>query len=216
MNQKTYINAVCKQLKCTKGKKQEIAKQLESDIVSALEQGETMDAICERMGSAKEVAAEFNENMPEGELKKVKKNRIVTVVGIIVAILLGLSLLAYWMFPKTKAIEDSKIFTAEQVEEKAMAVVMALYAEDYDLLQNEYASDSMKSLMTKENMDAGKSQLNVDWSADIAFGTSYITVVKQIGKEYAVVEMRVTYGEQSVIYTISFDSDYKLAGLYMR
>lgn len=216
MNQKTYIDAVCRHLKCTKGKKKEIARQLESDIASAAEHGETIDEICERMGSAKEVAAEFNENMPEKELKKVKKNRILTIIGIVVVILLGIGLLAYWMYPKTKTIEESKVFTQEQVEEKAMAVVMALYTEDYDILQNEYASEVMKTFVTKENMDAAKTQLDVDWKAAIGFGNSYAAVVHQYGKEYAVTEMTVTYGEDSVIYVITFNSDYKLEGLYMR
>lgn len=216
MNQKTYIQAVCKQLKCTKAKKQEIAKQLESDISSAMENGETLEQICDRMGSPKEAAAEFNENLSEGEKKKAKKSKKIMIAGIVSGVVLVFALLGYWAFPRSKPIEESKVFDAEQVEIQSMAVILAFNMEDYDTLQGEYADKTMKSVLTKEQMDSVKSGFEVDWKSDVSFGNSYAVEVKQMGKTYATVQMTVTYGEKNVTYTLSFDPDYKLAGFYMK
>ena len=216
MNQKAYIKKVCKQLKCTNAKKKEIARQLESDISSAQEQGETMEQIIERMGMPKEVAAEFNENMSEDEIKGAKKSKWIRIIGIAIGVLLLLGVAIYLAIPKTTPIEESKVFDSEQVEIQTIAVILALNLEDYDTLQAEYAAEQMKSLLTKEQMDSAKSNFDIDWKSNISFGTAYITEVSQFGKHYATVQMTVTYGEASVTYTLSFDEDYKLAGLYMR
>lgn len=216
MNQKAYIKAVCKKIKCTGKKKKELAKQLESDITSALEQGETMEQICARMGTPKELAAEFNENMSEQELKSAKRNKIIKIVGIIVAVLLVLILLGYWMLPKTTPLEDSTTFDSEQVEISAVAVVMALNAEDYDALQKNYAAEIMKPYLTEEYMEQTKAKFNIDWKGAVSFGNAYMVEVSQQGKTYALVQLVVGYGQDNVTYTISFDEDYKLIGLYMK
>lgn len=216
MNQKTYINKVCKKLKCTRAKKKEIAKQLESDITSAMANGETMEQIFERMGAPEEAAAEFNENLPEAELKRVKRVKKITIAGIIIGILLILGLLGYWAVPKTKPIEESSIFDVEQVEIKSMAVILALNMEDYDTLQEEYADENMKPLLTKEYMDSVREGFDVAWKSNVSFGNVYAVELSQLGNTYATVQMTVAYGENNVTYTLSFDSDYKLAGLYMK
>ena len=216
MERKAYIKAVCRQLKCTKEKKQEIARQLESDISSAIENGETMEQICQRMGLPKEVAAEFNENMSEEEINKVKKKKRLCIVGIVIGVLLVLGLLGYWIFPKTKPIEESTIFDSEQIESQSIAVILALNMEDYETLQEDYATDEVKSFLTKEQMDMAKANFDVDWKENVSFGNAYIVEVKQMGKVYALTQMTVGYGDKSVTYTLTFDSEYKLAGVYMR
>jgi hypothetical protein len=216
MNQKTYIKKVCKQLKCTRTKRIEIAKQLESDITSAMANGETMEQIVERMGAPKDIAAEFNENLSEEEIKRAKRAKKITIAGIIVVVLLILGLLGYWAVPKSKPLEESSIFDVEQVESKSMAVILALNMEDYDALQEEYADENMKPILTKEYMDNVKAGFDLDWKSNVSYGNAYAVEVSQLGKIYAVVQMTVGYGENNVTYTLSFDSDYKLAGLYMK
>ena len=69
MNKKKYIRLVLKKLKCSGQKKNEIKKELESDIVSAEESGEALDEIMARMGTPNSLAAEFNDNFSPEELK---------------------------------------------------------------------------------------------------------------------------------------------------
>lgn len=216
MNQKTYVKEVCKQLQCTKTKKKEFARQLESDISSAIESGESMEQICERMGSPKEIALEFNENLSEEEKKKAKKSKKIAIAAIVAVVVVVLALLGYWAFPKSKPIEESKIFDADKIEVLSMAVVLAFNMEDYDTLQEEYADEKMKAILTKEQMDSVKAGFDVDWKSNVSFGNVYTVELTQMGKTYATVQMTVTYGEKNVTYTLSFDPDYKLAGLYMK
>lgn len=216
MNQKTYIKKVCKQLNCTRAKRKEIAKQLESDITSAMANGEAMEQIFERMGTPREAAAEFNENLSGEEMKKAKRAKKIAIAGIIAVILLVLGLFGYWAVPKSKPLKESSMFDAEQVESKAIAVVSALNMEDYDALQEEYADENMKRILTKEYMDNVKAGFDLDWKSNVSFGNAYAVELSQMGKTYAVVQMTVAYGESNVTYTLSFDSDYKLAGLYMK
>ena len=216
MDQKTYIKSVCKKLQCTKAKKEEIARQLKSDISIALENGETMEQVCERMGMVKELAAEFNENMPEEEIRQSAKARRLNVAGIILGILLLCGLMVYWLFPKVKPIEQSDIFTGEQLETKCIAVILALDVKDYELLQSEYATDIMKPYLTQDYMEEAKNTLSENWGRQTALGNCYMYEVEQRGKLQGVVEMNVSYENISVTYTMIFDKDYKLTGFWMK
>ncbi len=149
--------------------------------------------------------------------KKMGKKKIAIIIGVIVVAVMGvLALIASWMLPKTIPIEESGIFNAEDVEVKCMAVIFALNAEDYNTLQKDYADEAMKSVMTKEYMDSAKASLDVDWKAGVSFGEPTIVEITQMGKTYATAQFPVTYGDTTVTYTLSFDPDYKLAGLYMK
>ncbi len=149
--------------------------------------------------------------------KKMSKAKIIIIITVIlVAVMIGLSLLVSFFVPKTVSIEESTIFSAEEVEVKAVAVVFALNMEDYEALQNDYADETMKEFLTKEQMDDAKAKLDVDWKARVSFGDATITEVEQMGKTYATAQLPVTYGDTTVTYTLSFDPDYKLAGLYMK
>lgn len=149
--------------------------------------------------------------------KKSSKKPIAIIIGVIVVVVIGvLALCASWMVPKTIPIEESAIFNAEDVEVKCMAVIFALNAEDYDVLQKDYADETMQSVMTKEYMDSAKASFDVDWKAGTSFGDATIVEVTQMGKTYATAQVPVTYGDTTVIYTLSFNPDYELAGLYMK
>lgn len=148
---------------------------------------------------------------------KMSKKKLAIIIAVIVLVLMGImTLIANWMMPKTIPIEESTIFSAEEVEVKCMAVIFALNAEDYEALQKDYADEAMKSVLTKEYMDTAKSSLNVDWQANVSFGEPTVVEITQMGKTYATAQYPVTYGDKKVIYTLSFDTNYKLAGLYMK
>ena len=145
-----------------------------------------------------------------------KKKIIILITVILVAVMVGLSLIVSFMMPKTIPIEESTIFNADEVEVKCIAVVFALNMEDYDALQNDYADETMKEFLTKEQMDAAKDELDVDWTGNVSFGDATIVEVSQMGKTYATTQLPVAYDDKTVLYTLTFDTDYKLAGLYMK
>ena len=87
MTTENYVNEIVKQLKCSRRKRKEIKQQLLSDIAAAIENGETAAAIMARMGSAKEAAAEFNQNLSPTEQKHFSRSRKIKAVSSIIIVL---------------------------------------------------------------------------------------------------------------------------------
>ena len=67
MNEKQYVDAVMGKITCSRRRKQEFQKQLLADIRLRLEEGEELKEIFSQMGTAKEVAAAFQETVPPEE-----------------------------------------------------------------------------------------------------------------------------------------------------
>ena len=99
MTAEQYVNRIGKKIKCSGKRKKEIKRQILSDVLVAMENGETLDSIMEHMGSIDEVAFEFNQNLSKEEQKNYvrvrKRNRILFILGIVI-VLFGL---IYWMSP---------------------------------------------------------------------------------------------------------------------
>ena len=215
MEQKAYIRAVMRELKCFGTKKKEIRKQLESDIGIALEEGRPVAEVLEEMGSASELAAEFNENMTPEEQKKAKQARIGKVIALVVVFLLAVGIFLYWWLPKAKWVGSDGGDKETRAKERAQEVVELLDAGDYDVLK-ENAIALMADYLTPEYMGEAKAQLSTDWGERVSVGTGYVVEVSQQGQTYQIVELQVVYENVSVIYSITLDEELRLAGLYMR
>lgn len=216
MDQRAYIKEVSKYLKCSASKKKEIEKQLESDILTAMEKGEAFDQICSRMGTAKELAGEFNENLSEEELQGTKRKKAYWMIAVIAGILAVLGILGYWLIPKPISIEENTVFDKERLEIRAKAVILALDMEEYETLQSEYAGEKMKPHLSREAMEQAKRSISDDWGRQISLGNVYMTGIRQMREEFAAVQVNVGYENANVTYTLSFDTEYKLIGLYMK
>lgn len=215
MEQKAYIRAVMRALKCSGTKKKEIRKQLESDIGIALEEGRPVAEVLEEMGSASELAAEFNENMTPEELKKAKQARTGKVIALVAVLLLAVGIFLYWWLPKAKWVGPDGGDKETRAKERAQEVVELLDAGDYDVLK-ENAIALMADYLTSEYMGGVKAQLSTDWGERVSVGTGYVVEVSQQGQTYQIVELQVVYENVSVIYSITLDEELRLAGLYMR
>lgn len=214
MNEK-YIKQILKRLKCSKNRRMEIKKQLEADIAEQTEHGRTEAEIQKEMGTPAEVAAEFNEGFSEQEGKKYKKEgwiKRLTVGGVAVVCL---GSLLYWISPKQRAIEESRIFEKEEVLQDAKEVIALFGEEDYEALRAR-SIDRLEGSMTAEVLEPVKEMLGEDWGDFQSFGNSYIAEIRQMGKRMAVVQMNVAYEHASITYTLSFDEDGKLAGFYVK
>lgn len=216
MRQEEYVKSIIKYLKSSNKKKSEIEKQLNSDIQIAFESGESLEEIFQRMGAPSEIAQEFNENFTEADRVDMKKAKAFKVAGIVIGVLVIVSLFIYWYIPKTGAVDDTSVFDKNAVQTQAEAVIDLINAGDYETLQSEYANEVMKPFLTKEKIQEAKGSISGDWGAFDKTGKVYMTELTQKGEKYVVVQINASYTNVSVTYTITFDEQLKLAGLYIK
>lgn len=208
---KRYINQIIRKLKCSKKRRDEIKKQLLSEMESC--EG-PQDAI-NRMGNPDEIAEEFNSSFSEEEKKAYKKEKRMKIFGSILLILVVIGGIIFWALPKQIWIEDSKIFEKDIVMEQAEIVVEHLDADDYDALR-EMSDEKMKEFLTTHDLQSDKELLGTDWGEQESIGNVYIVELTQYGRKSAVVQMHVQYENQNVMYTIYFNTNMELEGLWMR
>lgn len=215
MNEKQYVDAIARKIKCSGKRKKEIEKQLLTDIQMRVKQGEQLEEIISQMGTAAEIADGFNENISLEEQKRYGRNKVLKIVIPIVVILILLGSFVYWIFPKTADIEQSKYFNKEQVEAAMKETVELLDAGDYEALQ-ESAVSRMKPYLTEKTRDEIRRTLSDDWGERKQFGAVYMVELIQANKHFAVGEMTVTYDNISVTYRLTYDEDMRFAGVYVR
>lgn len=215
MDEKRYVKAIARKIKCGGKRKREITKQLLMDMQMREKQGERLEEIIARMGTVEEIADGFNENISAQEQKRYARNRVLKIAAPIVLTLVFLGALVYWLFPKTADIGQSKYFEKEHVETVMKETVELLDAEDYPALQ-ENATPQMQSLLNDEMRKNIQSALPGDWGGRKQFGAVYMVELIQGNKHFAVGEMTVTYENMSVTYHLTYDEGMRLAGLYVR
>lgn len=215
MNEKRYVKAVARKIRCGGKRKKEIERQLLTDIQMREKQGERLEEIIARMGSAEEIADGFNENIPAQEQKRYGRNRVLKIVVPVVLTVLFLGLFVYWLFPKSVDIERSKYFDKDRVEAAMKETIELLDAEDYAALQ-ENAIPQMQTLLNAETRADMRSTLSDDWGERKQFGAVYMAELIQGNRHLAVGEMTVTYENVSVTYRLTYDEDMRFAGIYVR
>ncbi len=215
MDANKYVNAIARKIKCGGKKKKEIKKQLMTDIDMRMKQGEQLEEIILQMGTAKEIADGFNENISSKEQKRYARNKVLKIVLPIVVVLGFLVLYGYWMLPKSYDIGQSECFDQEQVEAAMKETIELLDAGDYVALQ-ESAIPQMQSLLNAETMDKAKGALSDDWGERKQFGTIYMVEVVQGNMHFAVGEITVAYENVSATYRLTYDEKMRLSGIYVR
>lgn len=215
MDEKRYVNAVARKLKCGGKRKKEIKRQLLSDIQMRENQGERLEEIISRMGKAEEIAESFNESISVKEQRRYAGNRVLKIVIPIVLALTFIAVSVYWIFPKTVDIEKSRVFDKEEVEAAMKETVELLDAEEYAVLQ-ENAIPQMQSFLNAETRESMRETLSDDWGERKQFGAVYMAEVIQGNTHLAVGEMTVTYENVSVTYRLTYDEDMRFAGIYVR
>ena len=215
MDAKKYVNAIARKIKCNGKKKKEIKKQLLLDIDMRMKQGEQLEEIISQMGTVKEIADSFNENISLEEQKRYVRNKVMKIVIPIIVILVFLILFVYWIFPKSYDIEQSKYFSKEQVETAMKETIELLDAGDYTALW-ERVTPKMQTLLNAETMDNVKGMLSDDWGERKLFGTVYMAELVQGNRHFAIGEITVTYENVSATYRLTYDEDMRLSGIYVR
>lgn len=215
MTEKKYIQSVARKLLCSKARKTEIRKELESDIRIAMEQGEPLEDILRRMGNADSVAAEFNSNFPESERRSAGRRKRLYIICSIVIIVALLFLLAVWWCPKTKEIGTSGIYHMETVVADTADVIELWDADDMEGLY-QISNETMQKAITPEELADVKAQLSTDWGERQSLGQPYMAEITQMGITLVTVQINAAYEHINVTYTISFDENMELAGFYVK
>lgn len=215
MDEKRYVNAVARKLKCGGKRKREIKRQLLADIQARENQGERLEEIISRMGKAEEIADGFNENISAEEQRRYAKNKVLKIVIPIVLAVIFIGMAGFFMVPRTVDIEKSTVFDKEKVEAAMKETVELMDAEEYAALQ-ENAISRMQPLLNAEMRENMRRTLSDDWGERRQFGAVYLVELIQGNSHFAVGEMTVTYENVSVTYRLTYDEDMRLAGIYVR
>ena len=209
MEAEKYVSEITQKIKCTRAKKLEIQKRLLSDISMRREAGESLEQIMESMGTAGEIADAFAQNLTEADKKAYKKRKILIILSAIALALLFLCLYVWWAIPKQVDISGSEKYSQERIAAEVEKVIELLDQNDYTAIQM-LAADKLRNIMNEQVIGPAKD------GERQAVGTVYSGGVKQKGNLIIVTQTDVIYENVSVVYTISFDEDMKLSGLYIR
>lgn len=215
MTKQDYAKQVIKKLNCPQDKKADIERQILSDIEIALGEGRQLEEVLAGMGEPEALAKEFNENLGAGAKAPGKRRGIFIAFFAVALVVAVLAVFAYWAFPKSRDIGDSKVFTAYEVERYSTAVIDAFSRGDYDTLETFYSRE-MRESVTREMLEQVKPAIGDDWGEYRGVGTAYMAELSQRSREYVVVQMNATYENVSVTYTLTFNSEMELVGFYMK
>lgn len=219
MTAEKYVSMVAKQLKCSGAKSKEIKQQLLEDISSEMAGNVSIEQVIGRMGTPAEVAGEFNENMPAEELKKFSRIKNIKiagiVIGVIAAVIAALSVAAFWLLPSGYQFGSSGLFNENEVKLQIRDVVDKVGEENYEALKNNCVPQMEKAL-SADTINKAKNQVSENWGELKEYGNVYLVEIKQQGHNYVSGQVNVIYENVAVTYTITFNEDMKLAGIYMK
>lgn len=212
MNKDRYMRVFRKSLACDKNKKNEICKDLEVDIQEALANNENWEDIQARLGTPQMLANEFHENL--GIQHRGHRNKIIIAVLVLIAGLIGIFFYVKSLIPQTEVIGTSGYFSQAEVEEKTMDVIVYLNEHDYQAIYD-MSNQRLQDVLSIKQLEDGISQLGELGEFEKITNQTYVELTQK-NQINATGEIVALYQKRSVIYTISFDKDMNLSGIYMK
>ena len=134
---------------------------------------------------------------------------IFVLIGIIMAVSVIFS-------SKTTLLEESKLFDKENVKKNAQEVIGTVSTDDYSSLLTVYANEELAKEITMKKILDAKNTINSDWGLMQQIVKEEYYAVENRKVTYAVAIMEVQYENVNITYTLSFDTDMKLAGIYLK
>lgn len=145
-------------------------------------------------------------------MKNKKKYQMVTTMIILLFLAVWMGI---WVQKQNSGLKNSTIFSESVVETEMEHIIELLGQEDYDSLQ-EIATDEMKEFVTPEVWGEAKQQFSENWGDLKGLGKMRFSEAEQNGEPMACGQVKVTYENVKVTFTIVFDQEMKLAGLYIQ
>ena len=227
MTAEKYVKQITKRIYCDKNRKIDIQKQLLSEINERILAGEKLQDIISEMGDVAEVANSFNESISISARGKGKKKAIIfTVIGLCLALGIVIALICFNRSvtrdekiastpEKVGNYENNSNMERTEVETAINEIIDCLDKSDYSKLQSR-ADAQMAKVLNEKDMKAAKASISNNFGNRKNIESITYQDVIQNNNKYTVCQAYVDYENVSVIYTISFDTNKKLAGLYMK
>ena len=215
MTAEKYVKQIVKKITCSSQKKKDIKKQLLAEVEDRRQAGENLTEIMTEMGNVQEIADSFNESISAEEKKRYKTQKILKIMIPVILAIVILGALLVWAVPKQNDIKDSQIFAQQEVKNTLICTIDLLDQGDYDTLQS-MGTDEMESTFNVYTMENAKSQISENWGKRTSIGSIYMAEITQMNRHFAVCQVNVSYENVSVVYTITFDENMNVAGLYFK
>jgi hypothetical protein len=226
MERKTYLRKTMRKLQCDKKRKKEFARQLTSDIESALEAGEDWDSIQKHLGTPEDISRDFNENLDDTDIRcQRRKNRAlgvgagmaaVAVLVVLVALLAnrdGVSDTENTLTSTTASSE--KTLSDKTAEELSHQVIEQFNEGSYETILS-HSDSTLKESLTVEALRQSKEIVMSNAGDFQKYEGDSVTVGTQKGSSYTTVQTTACYQNQTVIFTISWNVEQKLCGFYLK
>ncbi len=224
MKQQEYIRKTARKLQCSKKEKEEFIRQLTSDIESALECGETWEAVQKRLGTPDEAAQDFNENLGETAIAYRHKKTLFLglAIGIVVLACAILSGGIYFtQFDHSQPSTTASPTPAGETQRKDAAIkasheiINRFNAGDYkEILRRGDAKVS--SSLSVESLQQAKKQVMPDAGEFQQFENDYANCLMEKDVLYTTVQTKAVYQKQTIIFTISWDNKNQMCGFYLK
>lgn len=215
MTEQEYIKKVMKQVKCIGSKRSGFKKELTEKYSTLKSTGLTDDEVISKLGSVQAVTEPLNSKLSGFEKGLFKAVKIAMILLPVAAVIALMAAVTFWVYPRPVPISESTVFTESEVEEKVVGIIDMLDAEEYDELKDDSIPELQKS-MNSEVIGNAKASVADDFGQRLSIDSIEIADMSQMGKHSAVSAVEVTYEKAEVTYTITIDSEGKLAGIYMR
>lgn len=211
MTKEKYLKDIMKYLYCSRQDKKKIYDDIDNDISIALE-NETLEDIIKRMGSAKEVADEFNHNL--GYKKSYKK--LWLCIGIIVLLIGGYFFYQRSNVPLIKDLSESQIFEQKVLDQQIDKVIECIDQKAYDQLVNDYFDQQLKDVLTAKELEEAVLSVDENLGKYEKIKDKETQIIVDDHQEYAVSEVLVQFEHRNVVFRLTFNENMKLSGIFMR
>lgn len=139
------------------------------------------------------------------------KKQIKAIVTLTLVLALSLSLFACGAKPLPEG------FDADEIGTSAEEIVGLATMGDYESIIG-YMRDDLKGAITADQLKEGWAPIYEKAGAFVSITKTALTGAadKTTGEEYAVAQVLVKHEKASLVYTLSFDKDMMLIGLYLK
>ncbi len=149
--------------------------------------------------------------------KEKSKGKIwLIVLAIILVCIAAIIVLGIIFSPKTTTLEESEIFEKQTIKQQAEEVIVLLNEDNYNTLFAGYANETLATEVSKQAIQSAKLAIASDWGEMKQIQNESYYEIVQNDNTYAVAILEVEYEKITVTYTLSFDTDSKLAGIYLK